>query len=96
MFRPDDQGRTTFARDEDSARGGSAPMRQSAARQARIALRLIAAPIVCAAAALAGLVFAVLLPICGIATISEGIAKASWRFVRETFTFLPRRQAHRI
>jgi hypothetical protein len=48
------------------------------------------------AAALAGLVFAVLLPICGIATISEGIAKASWRFVRETFTHLPSRQAHRI
>lgn len=96
MLRPDDQGRTTFARDVDGARGGSAPVRQSAARPARIALRLIAAPIVCVAAALAGLVFAVLLPICGIATICEGIAKASWRFVRETFTHLPSRQAHRI
>lgn len=96
MLRTDDQGRTTFARDAGSAPGGAVPVRQSAARPAKIALRLIAAPIVVLAAAVAGLVFALLLPICGIATISEGIAKASWRFVRETFAHLPRRQAHRI
>jgi hypothetical protein len=96
MLRPDDQGRTTFAGDARSAPGGSASVRQSAAHSATVALRLIAAPFFGVAAALAGLLFAALLPICGIATISEGIAKAAWRFVRETFAQLPKRQPHRI
>jgi hypothetical protein len=70
-------------------------MRQSAAPFLTTILRLIVAPFALAAAALAGIVFVVLLPICGIATVSEGIAKASWRFVRGAFAPLPDRHARR-
>jgi hypothetical protein len=70
------------------AEGAGAPARQSSAPAGAIALRLIVAPLAAIAAAVAGLLFAVLLPICGIATISEGIAKASWRFLRDTMAHL--------
>jgi hypothetical protein len=59
-------------------------------------LRLIVAPFAVVAAAVAGLLFAVLLPICGIATICEGIAKTSWRFLRQPFSHLPHSPPRRI
>ena len=95
MLRQNVPSRTTFAERDDAPAAPSASVRQSAASLVARALRLIVAPFALAAAALGGLVFAVLLPICGIATISEGIAKASWRFVREAFTRLPHGHAHR-
>lgn len=55
------------------------------ARAARIAL----APFAALAAAAAGLVFVVLLPICGIASLAEGFARACWR---EVLRALPRRR----
>ena len=95
MLRQNVQSRTTFA-DADEAPGApGAPLRHSATSLVARALRLIVAPFALAAAALGGLLFAVLLPICGIATISEGIAKASWRFVSEAFTRVPHRPSHR-
>ena len=95
MLRQDVQSRTTFAQGDDASADPSAPVRQSVAPFVARVLRLIVAPFALAAAALGGLVFAVLLPICGIATISEGIAKASWRFVREAFGRVAHRPAHR-
>jgi hypothetical protein len=96
MLRQTAQSRTTFADGGDAPPVFVAPVRPSAATFGARALRLIVAPLALAAAALGGLVFAVLLPICGIATISEGIAKASWRFVREAFGPVPHRPARRI
>ncbi len=96
MVRREGEARTAFAEGDGPAAGSSPPMRQSAASFVARALRLFVAPFALAAAALAGVVFAVLLPICGIATISEGIAKASWRFVRGVLTHVPHRRAHRI
>ncbi len=96
MPRQDVQSRTTFAEGDEALSAAAVPLRHSAASLVARALRLIVAPLALAAAALGGLVFAVLLPICGIATISEGIAKAAWRFVRETLGHVPHRPPHRI
>ncbi len=86
----------TFADASGSDAGSVAPVRQSAARSVTMPLRLIVAPFALLAAAIAGVLFAVLLPICGIATISEGIARGAWRFVRGTLERAPRSSAHRI
>jgi hypothetical protein len=96
MLRQDVQARTTFAGDAPSSAAAPSSMRRSAARLAAVALRLIVAPFAAAAAALAGLAFAVLLPICGIATICEGIAKASWRLARDAFARRPHLPARRV
>jgi hypothetical protein len=53
---------------------------------ARAALAIVAA----IAGATAGLVFVVLLPICGIASLAEGFAKACWQTVRDTVSLLRR------
>ena len=95
MPRHHDQRRTTFAGSPVASPGGPAPASRSAARVATAALRLIVAPFAAIAAAAAGLVFAVLLPICGIATIAEAIAKAAGRFVRDTFVHAPHPPVHR-
>jgi hypothetical protein len=96
MLHQDVRGRMTFAATQAPSDGGTEPVRQSAARLGAALARLLLAPLALLAAAAAGLLFAVLLPICGIATIAEGIAKASWRFVRETFARLPHPPARRI
>lgn len=76
--------------DPASPAGASgSPTWQSSAPRLALVLRLIVAPLAAIAAVVGGLLFAVLLPICGIATISEGIAKASWRFLRGTMAHLP-------
>ena len=96
MERAADDDRTTPAPGDFRASGGEPPVRRSAARWGRAAVRLVAALLAAPVAAVAGLVFAALLPICGIATISEGIAKAAWRFVREMLERRPHPRTHRI
>lgn len=61
---------------------GVAAVRQGAAARGAAYLRVALAPIALLFAALGGAVFAILLPICGIATIAEGIARGAWAFVR--------------
>jgi hypothetical protein len=56
--------------------------RHSVARGIVAAMGFLAAPIVALAAGLAGAVFVVLLPICGIASLAEGFAKAAWDAAR--------------
>ncbi len=83
MLRQNATGRMSFA---DSA-GQSDPsesVRHSAAQRGRVALRVLAAPLVLVAGALAGAVFLILLPVCGIASIAEGVAREAWRFLRVT------------
>ncbi len=96
MLRDDDHGRTSFAGGGTPDASHHGPVRRSAARGAPWVLRLIAAPFAAVAAAIAGIVFVVLLPICGIATICEGIVRTSWRFVREAFDHVPHPPARRI
>jgi hypothetical protein len=96
MLRQDAHLRTTFAGARDPSAGSPGSVRQRAASAVKTGLRLIVAPFALAAAAAAGLLFALLLPICGIATISEGIAKASWRFVRAAFAQVPHSPPRRI
>ena len=61
---------------------GDEDLRRKGARPLATLGRLLLAPFVAAAAALSGILFVVLLPVCGIASIAEGIARASWRWVR--------------
>lgn len=65
------------------ATGGAARvLRQGVALPANPLLRVALAPFALVFAAAAGVVFAILLPICGIATIAEAVAKGTWAFVR--------------
>lgn len=95
MVRHSVDARTSFAASGATGPGEPAVVRQSAARVAVKVVRLIVAPFALIGAAIAGVVFAALLPICGIATICEGFAKASWRFARDTFSRVPHAPARR-
>jgi hypothetical protein len=57
-------------------------MRRFAATRWPVLARVLLAPFVLALAAIAGVVFAILLPVCGVATIAEAVAKGGWAFVR--------------
>jgi hypothetical protein len=70
---------------------GSAPDVRQAATPAPSAGRILLAPFALLLAAIAGLVYALLLPICGIASIAEATARASWAIVHDAF----RRTRHR-
>ena len=66
-----------------SAAGERSGARRAAApRLAQVAWILLA-PWAALAAALAGLVFVVLLPICGIASLAEGFGSVCWRAARD-------------
>ena len=76
----------------------SSPSSGDAAESARQAAtagwsvgRVLLAPFALVIAALAGLLYAVLLPICGISSIAEATARTSWAIVRDAF----RRTRHR-
>jgi len=96
MLRHDVHPRPTFAGLPAPEGHGAAPVRRSAAPRRAWLLRLLLVPFAAVAAAVAGLVFAVLLPVCGIATIAEGIARASLHVVRDAFAHAPRPRARRI
>jgi hypothetical protein len=48
--------------------------------------RLALAPFAAVLAAVAGLVYVLLLPICGIASVASAVAQGCWRTLRETAT----------
>jgi hypothetical protein len=52
---------------------------------ARGVLRIAAIPLAALTAFVAGAVFVVLLPVCGIASIAEAMTRASWRFLSAAF-----------
>lgn len=64
---------------QTSMRYCAAPSRARRVRQ----IALI--PFAAAAVLLAGVIYVLLLPVCGIATIAGGIAAAGWRSVREAW-----------
>jgi hypothetical protein len=78
-------GRTTFAAGEDST-GESPRARHPVARACVVTGRLALGLAAALAAALAGLVFVVLLPICGIASLAEGFGKACWQAARASLS----------
>lgn len=49
-------------------------------------VQILAIPFVAPAVLLAGALFLVLLPICGVASIAEGIATYGWRFCRRALS----------
>lgn len=61
----------------------------------RVPARLLLLPFAALAAAVAGIVFVVLLPICGIASIASAVAQSSWDVVREGFGGVRHRTARR-
>ncbi len=63
--------------------GGRSGARRSVARRFAQVGWILLAPWAALAAALAGLVFVVLLPICGIASLAEGFSCACWRAARD-------------
>lgn len=74
--------RASFTASESRSGLAEGPLRQKGARLPATLLRLLLAPLVALVAALSGALFVLLLPICGIASIAEGIARASWRHLR--------------
>lgn len=94
MVRQVVQMRTTFAPTPAPAPpafgAGRREVRQAAAFPRSRAARLLLAPLALVVGAVAGVVFAVLLPICGIASIAEAMTRASWGLVRAAFRREPR------
>ena len=82
--------RTTFATPPPLL-GAPAGMWHGAARVTAAVGRVLLLPLVAAGGALAGLVLLVLLPICGITSIAEGVARAAGRRLRAGAHPLPPR-----
>ena len=83
MLRRSAQGRAPLdsgAALPDAAAGAPRPRR---ARQSVALARLVLAPFAAIGAALAGAIFLVLLPICGIASIAEALARICWNGARD-------------
>ena len=91
MLRRIAQGRTSFAAVEIEQEIEEVDLRRGGARLLAALARIALAPLAAIAAGIAGAVFLVLLPICGIATIAEGVARACWDSA--STPVLPRRAA---
>jgi hypothetical protein len=70
-------------------------LRQSVARVGRVIGRVLLAPFALVTGAVAGLVFVILLPVCGIASVAEATARSSWALVRDTFRRPRAAESHR-
>ena len=92
MPRQEAHPRTPFALGGARTDG---PVRPSVAWQPGPVVHLLLSPFAAVVAAVAGLVFVVLLPICGIATIASAAAQASWGLVRAVVSRVRRRAAPR-
>ena len=79
MLRRFARGRTSFAAVEVERRIERVALREGGVRRVAAVGRMVVLTLRLIAAALAGAVFVVLLPICGIASIAEGIARSCWR-----------------
>jgi hypothetical protein len=83
MARQDVHPRSPFASRWAGAGRGSPAMRPRAARPWSATARILVAPLAAVLAAVAGLVYVLLLPICGIASIASAVAKACWAALGE-------------
>lgn len=73
----------------------SGTLRRTVAQRGLLVGRIVLAPFALVAAAVAGLLFVILLPICGIASVAEATAKSSWLLVRDTFRRPRAAESHR-
>jgi hypothetical protein len=64
-------------------RGPAAGPRPDAAPLLVRIARVLVAPLVLACAAVTGLAFVILLPVCGIASILEGLTRTAWCFAKD-------------
>jgi hypothetical protein len=81
VLRQNAPERTTFA---SCAREGATErsVSRASAGWAATLRRFVVVPLAALAAALAGLLYVLLLPVCGIASVLEGIATTAWSLVR--------------
>jgi hypothetical protein len=93
MSRPDAPARTSLAAERLGRDIESPGVRQEGARRLAALLRFVLLPFQALLAVVAGAVFLVLLPICGVATLAEGTSKACWREVRGALSQAPRDKA---
>jgi hypothetical protein len=85
--------RSPFAPRVQGAGAGAGPQRPRPPRGWGWVARVLVAPFAAAVAAIAGLVYVLLLPICGIASIASAVALASWSTLREVTRGAHRRAA---
>ena len=95
MPRQENGPRSPFASPSPGDARTAGPVRPPAARPAGSLVRILLAPFAALVAAVAGLVFVLLLPICGIASIASAAAQASWGLVRQVLRGARRRAAPR-
>jgi len=81
--RPFARGRMDFATGRTARGIPFSKMRQLVARGLSALFQVLSLPAAALASAIAAVVFAVLLPICGIASVAEGISRVCWDHVRE-------------
>ncbi|HEY6004817.1 MAG TPA: hypothetical protein VIV57_18215 [Anaeromyxobacter sp.] len=86
---------TPFAFAGRASRGTAPAVRSPAARRWGRTTALLLAPFAAALAAIAGLAYVLLLPVCGIASIASAVAHASWAVLREAFRGARERTAPR-
>lgn len=75
--------RTPFAPPRARAGGGASPQRPVVAGGWALAARILVAPFAAALLAFAGLLYVLLLPVCGIASVANALARAAWSTLRE-------------
>ena len=92
MVRHPVHTRTTFAAPPVVEIGGARGVRPFVAAWWPVVGRVLLAPFVLVLSAIAGVLFAILLPVCGIATIAEAMARGGWGFVRGALSHLPARR----
>lgn len=85
MLRQNAYPRASLAAASIPIDGNGGEVRLCVARTIRLVARLAVVPFAAATAAVAGGLFVILLPICGIASLAEAAAKASWALVRRAF-----------
>lgn len=90
MLRRFARGRRSFAPERGAPRSERRGRGRTVAPPAAGTARILSVPLAALLAAAAGLVFVVLLPICGIATLAEDVARGSWRAARSGLR--PRRE----
>lgn len=88
--------RMTFAAPPALGDGGAPRVRRFVTARCPALARMLLAPLVLAVAAIAGVLFLILLPVCGIATIAEAVTKDGWAFVRGALTRSREHRARRV
>ena len=83
MVRQSATERISFAASSHRVHGPQTT-RHNAARLLATGVRLLVAPIVAVGVLVAGALYVILLPICGLASIAQALAVGGWRFVRST------------